>query len=166
MSAVLNTRWRGSDLYARICRVNQLSTSQNPWWHPERDDPYLDETLPPIVILAPDYNAGFDGGIPLWSEDSGQIAWRSTKFSPELLERLSIWQDEFDSNFHWEKGWRSDQALARWAQEATGLVAEVRKALGDKSELVVNLWPLKGTRLDPAHTLADSDHRPDAETPE
>jgi len=136
---------RGRAAYARICFVGQDCSSKRPWRHPECDDRELKAPLPRVVILSPDYSAQ----LPISSEDSGQVSWRTTDFSPELLDRLADWQEEFDSNFHWEKGWRSEQALARWAQEATNLAAELRRKLGSRAELVVNLWPLKGTRYDP-----------------
>ncbi len=63
----------------------------------------------------------------------------------ELLTRLIGWQQEFESNFHWETGWQSDEAKLCWAEEATVLAAEVRAALEGKAELTVDLWPLETT---------------------
>jgi hypothetical protein len=153
---------RDGSPYARLCFVNQADISDNPWWHPESDDVEVQDLLPPVVILSPDY----DAGLPLWSEGSGQISWRSTEFSPELLDRLADWQEEFDSNFRWDKGWKSEGALTRWAQEATGLVADVRRELGTRAKLAVNLWPLKGTPLDIGQGSAGAELRRDAEAPE
>ena len=105
-------------------------------------DRSLDEPLPSVVILAPDYHAGDDAGLPLWTEESGQISWRSTRFSPKLLDRLAAWQEEFESNFHWENGWSSERARAKWACEAQELAADVRRELGTRASLAVDLWPL------------------------
>jgi len=127
--------------------MDQTESSENPWWHPVSGDLYLEEPLPPVVILLPDYGAGFDAGLPLWSEESGQITWHSTKFSPELLERLANWQEQFDSDFHWEKGWRSERAQNEWAEEATNLAADVRTQSGTRADLAVHLWPLKREHL-------------------
>jgi hypothetical protein len=125
--------------------MDQHDMRERPWRYPEYDDRELKGPFPKLVILSPDYSAQ----LPISSEGSGQISWRATEFSPELLDRLADWQNEFDANFHWEKGWRSEKALARWAQEANDLAAELRRVLGSRAELVVNLWPLKGTRYDP-----------------
>jgi hypothetical protein len=59
-----------------------------------------------------------------------------------LLGDLIAWQKDFDSNFDWETGWRSDEARCRWADTSVGLVDKVREALEGKAELSVNLWPL------------------------
>jgi len=59
-----------------------------------------------------------------------------------LLGDLIAWQEDFDSNFNWETGWRSDEAKSRWSDTSVGLVIRLREALEGKAELVVNLWPL------------------------
>jgi|SRR5450432_3652770 hypothetical protein len=111
--------------------------SENPWWHPTDDDDW-DEPLPAVVTLEPDYSAK----LPL---SGGGLAWQRTKFSPGLLDRLATWQEEFESNFHWEKGWSSKDARSRWGREARDLAADVRAEMGTRAELVVNLWPLQDT---------------------
>jgi hypothetical protein len=60
----------------------------------------------------------------------------------ELLSRLIAWQEEFNKNFHVDSGWRSEEAMNRWAAEGTALVAELQSALAGKAELEVDLWPL------------------------
>jgi hypothetical protein len=156
----------GRELVCQDVHVNQADVSENPWWHSASDDLDLPEPLPSVVILSPDYNAGMDAGLPLWAEGSGQISWRSTKFSPELLERLANWQDDFDSNYRWDKGWSSEPALTRWAQEATDLAADVRRELSARTRLVVHLWPLDGTQLDFGPGSVTTEQSPDAEAPE
>jgi hypothetical protein len=90
---------------------------------------------PSKVTFSPDYGAPS----PLWPLSDATDA-----MVPEaLLVKLVAWQEEFDSNFGWEMGWRSDEAKARWAEEAVGLEAELREALAGKAELVVDLWPLR-----------------------
>jgi hypothetical protein len=117
--------------------MNQSGISDKPWWHPA-DDLDVEEPLPSVVILAPDYQAGNDAGLPLWGEE-GQISWRDTKFTPELLDRLHTWQEELEENYRWNSGWSSEHVRARWAAEAGDLAAEVRAELGTRAELVVNL---------------------------
>jgi hypothetical protein len=101
------------------------AVGQNPWWHPSEDDRDWDEPLPNVIVLAADYMAP----LPLWGEGSGNIAWQSTKFPPELLDRLATWQQDFDHNYHHDTGWRSDAARDRWAHDATDLAADVQTAL-------------------------------------
>jgi hypothetical protein len=86
--------------------------------------------------LSPDYSAPS----PLWpsSDDTDALV------PSELLERLVAWQKAFDRNFHWEKGWQSEQARDEWAATAIELEAELRAALRGKAELEVDLWPLTG----------------------
>ena len=85
----------------------------------------------------PEYSAD----LPLWGE-CGAIAWQRTKFSPQLLDRLAAWQQDFDDNFHWDKGWRSAETRDRWARQAEELAASVRAELGNRARLTVRLWPL------------------------
>jgi hypothetical protein len=114
---------------------------ENPWWHPSQDDLDRARSLPEVIELAPDYSAK----LPLWGCDgSGNIAWQDTKFSPQLLHRLAAWQEEFDTCYHWETGWRSAEARDRWAGQASELATDVRSELGDRAELTVRLWPLEG----------------------
>ena len=49
------------------------------------------EPLPPVVFLAPDYQAGNDAGSPPRGED-GQVSWRPTRFSPGMARTLHAGQ--------------------------------------------------------------------------
>ena len=114
----------------------------NPWWHPSKDDLDWDEPLPARIELSPDYSAD----LPLWGCDgSGMLAWQDTKFSPQLLDRVAAWQQDFDANFRWDKGWRSAETRDRWASQAEELAADVRTELGTRAKLTVRLWPLLDT---------------------
>jgi hypothetical protein len=115
-----------------------VQMSENPWWHPTQDDLDWDEPLPGVIVVTLEYGAE----LPLWGEGWGNIDWRFTKFSPELLDRLAAWQRAFDENYDYETGWRSDAAKDRWAHDANDLATDLRVALGTRAELVVNLWPL------------------------
>src|SRR5215472_2845419 len=109
----------------------------NSWWHPSEDDLGWDDPLPSVIVLAPDYMAD----LPLWG-DGGNIAWQLTKFPPELLDRLTAWQEEFDANFRHERGWRSAAVRDHWVHRANDLAAVVRAELGTRAELVLDLWPV------------------------
>jgi hypothetical protein len=112
--------------------------SDNPWRHPSDDDLDWDEPLPRVIRFSPDYGAD----LPLWGEGFGNIAWQFTKFQPELLDRLAVWQRDFDDNYHYETGWRSAAIRDRWAHQAIELAADLRAALGTRGELAVDLWPI------------------------
>lgn len=115
--------------------------AEKPWWHPTDEDNW-DEPLPEVVVLSPDYSAK----LPLWGD--GQLAWQRTKFSPQLLDRLAAWQEQFDSNFHWDNGWNSEDTRQRWATEADQLAAAIRAELAGRAELVLDLWPLQDEKRD------------------
>ena len=93
--------------------------------------------FPPVIVLSLDYMAD----LPLWGKGCGDIDWRLTKFPPEVLDRLAAWQQEFDDNYHYQTGWRSAAIRDRWAHQANDLAAEIRAALGTRTDLVVDLWP-------------------------
>jgi hypothetical protein len=86
------------------------------------------------VKLMPEY--GVD--VPLWprSEETDDLV------PPELLQRLIVWQEQFDASFHWESGWADRQTRVDWAAEATALEGLLRDALPPGVTLVVDLWPL------------------------
>jgi hypothetical protein len=113
--------------------------SRNPWWHPTEDDLDRSEPLPKIIRFAPDYGAE----LPLWGEGLANIAWQFTKFPPELLDRLVAWQREFDDNYDHQAGWRSAATRDRWTHDAKHLATDVQAELGIRTQLVVDLWPLK-----------------------
>ena len=71
--------------------------AENPWRHPAEADRGWgwgwDEPLPGSITLSPDYGAE----LPLWADGFGNVSWQFTKFSPELLDRLAAWQQDFDA---------------------------------------------------------------------
>jgi hypothetical protein len=98
---------------------------RNPWWEPtEADLGWDDEPLSPIVNLSP---AEYGAELPLWG-DMGYIAWQFTKFSPQLLDRLAAWQQDFEDGFDNEAGWRSVEQREHWARDADDLAAGCRRS--------------------------------------
>jgi len=122
-----------------VTDVGDQGMKDHPWWHPTQDDDW-NEPLPAIVVLSPDYMAK----LPLWG-DSGTLPWQRSKLSPELLDRLVSWQEEFDSNFDFDAGWSSNEARNRWAAEARDLAGDVLAQLASRAKLMVDLWPLRDT---------------------
>ena len=113
---------------------------QHPWRHPSQPDRSWDQPLPAIIELKPDYSAQ----LPLWADGFGNISWQFTKFSPQLLDRLAAWQQDFDTGFHPETGWQSAELRDQWASQADSLAADVQAELGTRAKLIVDLWPLSG----------------------
>ena len=113
--------------------------SENPWWRPGEADLHWNELLPAIIRLAPDYSAE----LPLWGEGFGNISWQFTKFPPELLDRLAVWQREFEDNYDSLTGWRSVAIRDHWTNTVEDLAADLRAELGTRAQLVVDLWPLE-----------------------
>lgn len=79
--------------------------------------------------------------MPLWPSSDATDAL----VPPDLIERLLAWQEDFDTNYHYERGWLSDEARERWATTSLELEADLRDALASKADLVVDLWPLGQT---------------------
>ena len=52
------------------------------------------------------------------------------------------YEEDFDRSCHWEHGWGSPQACEAWAKQAARLEPLLRRAVGTRAEVVVNLWPL------------------------
>jgi hypothetical protein len=77
-----------------------------------------------VLRLYPEYSVN----VPLFplSHDTDSL------IPDPLRTRLMAWQKDFDSNFRWGMGWRSDEAKARSAEEAVSLVAALREALEGK----------------------------------
>jgi hypothetical protein len=92
------------------------------------------EGEPVIIRFMPEYTVE----VPLFPQSDDTVV-----LVPEdLLAKLIRWQREFDQNYHWETGWRSEVIRDRWAAEAVPLEAALREALEGKADLVVDLWPL------------------------
>ncbi len=86
-----------------------------------------------MVRLMPEYSAA----TPLWGD------WQRLDLPELLLRRLVMWQADFDFNFGWDHGWKSDAAREAWAAEAAELETSLRRAVGDRARVVVDLWPLE-----------------------
>lgn len=94
----------------------------------------------PVIRFAPDYSVD----VPLFPQSDEVEAL----VPADLLARLVEWQHDFDRNFRWDTGWRSDEAKRDWAAEAVVLESELKEALAGRATLDVDLWPLNQTDLD------------------
>jgi hypothetical protein len=108
------------------------STTGN-WKHFPDADPNLSEKIERTVKLMPEYSVE----IPLWGP------WRELDLTAALLARLRRWQEFFDESFRWDSGWVSSTARDRWTQEAEAVEDELRREVGDRADVVVNLWPIQ-----------------------
>jgi hypothetical protein len=100
------------------------------WKHFSDADPKLWDDSEPVVKLMPEYSVD----IPLWGP------WPELDLSETLLAQVRSWQESFDESFRWNSGWMSSAARDRWAQEAEVIEAELRQEVGDRVDVVVDLW--------------------------
>jgi hypothetical protein len=91
-----------------------------------------------IVKLMSDYSAGW----PLWSADEGLLAADAFSLSASLTADLRAWQDLFEAEFHWDRGWRTPEAEARYARTAPELLHHLRREFGPDVHVTLNAWPV------------------------
>ena len=96
-----------------------------------------------LVKLMSDYSAGW----PLWSDGEGQLAPEVLALSASLVADLQAWEDLFDSEFHWDSGWRTPEAEARYARAAPELLHRLRRELGPAVQVTLNAWPVTDPEL-------------------
>ena len=85
----------------------------------------------PSIRLSPEYGAQ----VPLWPQSTAAMV------PTALMERLIGWQRDFESNCRWDSGWKTEEAKARWAEQASALEVDLRLALAKRAEVIVDLWP-------------------------
>ena len=86
------------------------------------------------LLLSPSYGAES----PLWPPSAA-----TREMIPAALwDDLLAWEAMFEANFEWGAGWRTEKTKVDWAAAAAELIERDRQAIGGKSELIVNLWPL------------------------
>jgi hypothetical protein len=95
------------------------------------------------VKLMSDYGAGW----PLWSAEEGLLAPDALSVSTSLTADLRAWQDLFESEFHWDRGWRTREAEARYARAGPELLHRLRRELGPAVPVVLDVWPVTDPEL-------------------
>jgi hypothetical protein len=98
-----------------------------------------------------DYSAGW----PLWSEAGELLAVDDPPLSDELAADLRAWQNLFETEFHWDSGWRTAEAEERYAREAVALLDRLCRELGGDVQVELDTWPVNNVdviaRLDQGH---------------
>lgn len=102
----------------------------DPRWRPPTDDGLDTDTA---VTLMPEYGVE----LPLWGMD-----WWRLGLTPELLNALADWQEQFNAGFEPDAGWRDGGDSSAWERRATELVEALRSELPPTISLTVNLWPI------------------------
>jgi hypothetical protein len=95
------------------------------------------------VKLMSDYVAGW----PLWTVEEGLIAPGAFSLSASLTADLRDWQELFEREFHWDRGWRTPEAEAHYARAAPGLLLRLNQELGPDVHVTVDTWPVSDTQL-------------------
>jgi hypothetical protein len=95
------------------------------------------------VKLMSDYSAGW----PLWSADEGLLAPDAFSLSASLAADLRAWQDLFEDEFHWDRGWRTLEAEARYARTGPDLLHRLRRELGPAVLVTLDAWPVTDPEL-------------------
>jgi hypothetical protein len=73
------------------------------------------------IRMAPDYGVE----VPLWPQADETDAL----VPDDLLHKLISWQAYWESHHSWDRGWDSEDSMARWRKEGSALAAEVKDAL-------------------------------------
>src|SRR3954453_14226356 len=95
------------------------------------------------VKLMSDYGAGW----PLWCTPEGLLDPESLVLSAMLVADLRAWQDLFEQDFHWDHGWRTLEAEARYARVASDLLYRLRRELGPAVDVTLDAWPVSAPDL-------------------
>lgn len=107
--------------------------------YPRGRDRYEGEVLPPYLSARVRLMCDYGAEVPLFP----QSEFIESLVPAVILVRLKAWQEDFDRNFHWERGWKSTEARDRWARTAREIESELKNAFAGKAELVTDLWPLR-----------------------
>jgi hypothetical protein len=89
----------------------------------------------------------YSAGCPLWSEGEGLLAPDAFSLSASLVTDLQGWQELFDREFHWDHGWRTPEAEARYARAAPDLLHRLRRELGSAVQVTLRAWPVTDPEL-------------------
>jgi hypothetical protein len=86
----------------------------------------------PLVRLMNDYGAE----VPLFSSDG------AVSVSGELDLRLRAWQEHFEQQFQYERGWRATSEAAAHAAEGAALRRLLEAEIGRWADVELDLWPV------------------------
>ena len=71
---------------------------------------------------------------PLW--EIGMICPEDYGISQPLAARLAKWNEQFQENLHWEKGWQNGFDDAGWNRRGQELARDVQREVGGEVNVV------------------------------
>ena len=96
--------------------------------------PLPGEKTPYQFRFFPEYAAG----TPFWF--GGAVPIEDLPISAELATDLHTWNDYFETNFHWESGWRDEEGGRLFNVEARVLCNRAQRELGEDYVLTFDPW--------------------------
>jgi hypothetical protein len=126
--------WTISTIHSHPAEPEPPRVWNDPAWTPPFDD---DPDPITSIKLMPEYGVE----LPLWGAE-----WWQLGLTTDLLNDLADWQDQFDTGFHYETGWNSNDIADGWARRGDELAAELRQQLAPTIPLHVDLWPVASPR--------------------
>lgn len=94
------------------------------------DGPNPTDDMPEVIHFSCDFGAQ----IPLWP----QQAFLEAMLPEALRLRMEAWQRDFEQNYDYRVGWRSEAAHNRWLREGTRLFPEVQEVFRGQAEVLFN----------------------------
>jgi hypothetical protein len=126
--------WTISTIHSGPAAPEPTRAWNDPTWTPPFDD---DPDPVTSIKLMPEYGVE----LPLWGAD-----WWQLGLATDLLNDLADWQEQFDTGFSCETGWKTSDVAVGWARRGADLATELRKQLPPSIELGVDLWPVAPPR--------------------
>jgi hypothetical protein len=109
---------------------------QDAWWNPSEDGLDRDEPLTREIELSPYYCNPLNSAVERRLRECRLATHQVPARTPGPAR---AWQQDFESDHHYDTGWRSAAIGSRWAQDAEDLADDVQAALGSRAELTVRL---------------------------
>ena len=62
--------------------------------------------------------------------------------SAELTRDMALWQEGWETHFHHDRGWDSDESRERWRRDGRSVVARLRREVASFADVRYEPWPL------------------------
>lgn len=95
------------------------------------DGPNPTDDMPSVIR----FDCDFGAEIPLWP----QQAFLEAMLPEGLRARMAAWQQDFERNFDWRTGWRTEEARRQWDEEGARLLPQVQEVFRGMAEVVPGL---------------------------